>query len=245
MTVCECWSGRDSGERTQQEALARPDWREFAGTFGWPDGGRLPPPPSGREWEGAHRARARSNWASQGQRCGRCSVRRRAERVIRPAREKNRRGGSWWSPPARPDRCALSSGRCCGPSPVPPARRRWRRSGPRGDGSPHTVLEVSDGILDLGVAAMVGLQFEHLPVPVGDEAVIAVGGEEGQLGTGRGLQTPDDEPHRRGVRFTLEGSAGGLGHIGGAVHPVGNGSPGILGYRLDEIAQALVLADGD
>ena len=43
----------------------------------------------------------------------------------------------------------------------------------------------------LGVAAMVGLQFEHLPVPVGDEAVIAVFGEEGQLGTGRGLQTPD------------------------------------------------------
>ena len=36
-------------------------------------------------------ARARSNWASQGQRCGRCSVRWRAERVIRPAREKNRR----------------------------------------------------------------------------------------------------------------------------------------------------------
>ena len=29
------------------------------------------------------------------------------------------------------------------------------------------------------------------------------------------------------------------------LHPVGNGSPGILGYRLDEIAQALVLADGD
>ena len=70
---------------------------------------------------------------------------------------------------------------------------------------PHTVLEVSDGILDLGVAAMVGLQFEHLPVPVGDEAVIAVGGEEGQLGTGRGLHTPDDEPHRCGVRFLWKG----------------------------------------
>ena len=68
---------------------------------------------------------------------------------------------------------------------------------------PHTVLEVSDGILDLGVAAMVGLQFEHLPVPVGDEAVIAVAGEEGQLGTGRGLHPPDDEPHRRGVRLRL------------------------------------------
>ena len=44
---------------------------------------------------------------------------------------------------------------------------------------PHTVLEVSNGILDLGVAAMVGLQFQGFPVPVGDEAVIAVAGEEG------------------------------------------------------------------
>ena len=44
----------------------------------------------------------------------------------------------------------------------------------------HAVLEVSDGIFDLGVAAMVGLQLQGLPVPVGDEAVIAVGGEEGE-----------------------------------------------------------------
>ena len=39
---------------------------------------------------------------------------------------------------------------------------------------PDAVLEVSDGILDLGVAAMVGLQCQGVPVPVGDEAVIAV-----------------------------------------------------------------------
>ena len=38
-----------------------------------------------------NRARARLNWASQGQRCGRCKVRRRAERVSRPAMEKKRR----------------------------------------------------------------------------------------------------------------------------------------------------------
>ena len=38
-----------------------------------------------------NRARARLNWVSQGQRWGRCSVKRRAERVSRPAREKNRR----------------------------------------------------------------------------------------------------------------------------------------------------------
>ena len=70
------------------------------------------------------------------------------------------------------------------------------------------VLEVSDGILYLGVAAMVGLQFQGFPVPVGDEAVIAVAGEEGQLGTGRGLHPPDDEPHRGGFGLTLEGSDG-------------------------------------
>ena len=72
---------------------------------------------------------------------------------------------------------------------------------------PDAVLEVAYRVLDLGVAAMIRLQFEHLPVPVGAEAVIAVVGEEGQLGTGRGLHPPDDEPYRRGVRLTLEGSA--------------------------------------
>ena len=46
------------------------------------------------------------------------------------------------------------------------------------------------------VAPMVGLQFQGVPVSVGDEAVIAVAGEEGQLGAGRGLNPPDDEPHR-------------------------------------------------
>ena len=41
----------------------------------------------------------------------------------------------------------------------------------------HTVLEVSDGVLDLGVTAMVSLQVQGIPVPVGDESVITVGGE--------------------------------------------------------------------
>ena len=108
-----------------------------------------------------------------------------------------------------------------------------------------TVLEVAYRILDLGVTAMIGLQFQHLPIAVGDEAVIAVGGKEGQLGTGRGLHPPDDEPYRRGVGFTLEGDIGGLCHIGGAVHPVGNRRPGIFRYGLDDIVQAFVLAEGD
>ena len=100
---------------------------------------------------------------------------------------------------------------------------------------PDAVLEVSNGILDLGVAAMVGLQLQGLSVPVGDEAVIAVAGEEGQLGTGRQLHPPDDEPHRCGAGLTLDGDIGGLGHIGGAVHPVRDGRPVRLGYGFNEI----------
>ena len=69
-------------------------------------------------------------------------------------------------------------------------------------------------------------------------AVIAVGGKEGQLGTGRGLHAPDDEPHRRGVGLTLEGGVARLRHVGGAVHPVGDGRPVSLGYGLDKIVQA-------
>ena len=65
------------------------------------------------------------------------------------------------------------------------------------------------------------------------------------MGTGRRLHPPNDEPYRRGVRLGLEGGVGGLGHIGGTVHPVRDRRPGIFGYRLDEIVQAFVLADGD
>ena len=51
----------------------------------------------------------------------------------------------------------------------------------------HPVLEVADGVLDLGVAAMVGLQSEGVALAVGDAAVIAVGGAESQLGAVRGF----------------------------------------------------------
>ena len=39
---------------------------------------------------------------------------------------------------------------------------------------PDAVLEVAYRILDLGVTAMIGLQFQRLPIAVGDEGVIAV-----------------------------------------------------------------------
>ena len=47
---------------------------------------------------------------------------------------------------------------------------------------PHAVLQVAYGVLDLGVATMVGFQPQGFPVPVGDEVMIPVAGEEGQLG---------------------------------------------------------------
>ena len=92
---------------------------------------------------------------------------------------------------------------------------------------------------------MVGLQFQGVSLPVGDEGVIAVAGEERQLGTGRRLHPPDDEPHRRGVGLTLEGRVVSFSHVGGAVHPVGDRRPVRLGYVLDDVAQPGVLADGD
>ena len=52
---------------------------------------------------------------------------------------------------------------------------------------PDAVLEVSYRVLVLGVAAMISLQFQGLSVPVGDEAVIAVGGEEASWEPGVGF----------------------------------------------------------
>ena len=109
---------------------------------------------------------------------------------------------------------------------------------------PHAVLEVSNGVLDLGMAAVVRLQFQRLPIPVGDEGVIAVGGEGSQLGTGVGL-TRRTMSRTDAASGSLWKGAGGLRHIGGAVYPVGDGRPVRLGYGFDEMAQAGTLADGD
>ena len=109
----------------------------------------------------------------------------------------------------------------------------------------HAVLQVPDGVLDLGVAAVAGLQFQDVAVAVGDESVIAVAGEQSQLGAGRGLDPADDEPHRFGTGLTAEWDVLGLGHVGGTLHPVGNGPPLRLGDGPDEPAQPGVLAYGD
>ena len=47
----------------------------------------------------------------------------------------------------------------------------------------HAVLEVADGVLDLGMAAVVRLEFQGVAVSIGDEAVIAVVDQAGPTGS--------------------------------------------------------------
>ena len=90
VTVCGHWVGGDGGERTQQETLAERGGASWRGrsVIRMAAGCRRRQAGSGRA---RNRARAPSNWASQGQHWGRCKVRRRVLRVSRPARERNRR----------------------------------------------------------------------------------------------------------------------------------------------------------
>ena len=76
-----------------------------------------------------------------------------------------------------------------------------------------TVLEVADGVLDLGVTAVIGLELEHCALAVGDEAVVVAGRKERELGAGRRPGAPDDEPAGDGILLVGEGGVGRLGHV--------------------------------
>ena len=86
VTVCGRCAGRDGGDEDAARDTRGLGWHEFAWTLGQLQTGRQAGSGMARS-----RARARLNFSSQGQRLGRCRVSRRAERVSRPAREKNRR----------------------------------------------------------------------------------------------------------------------------------------------------------
>ena len=94
---------------------------------------QAPTLPSGRKWNGSQPCQGAAELGFPRPALGQMQG-GRAERVSRPARAKNRRRRvlvvTICSP--RPMR-AVQRARF-GPSPGRPARRRWRRSGPRGDG---------------------------------------------------------------------------------------------------------------
>ena len=152
-----------------------------------------------------NRARARLNWFSQGQRWGRCKVSWRAERVSRPAIEKKRRRRvlvvTTGSP--RPMRAVQRARLCaitCTASQAPLAGKR-----PEGGWlSPTPYLRSRTEFSISGWWRWSASSVRGVPVPVGDAAVTAVGGEEGKLGTGRGLHPPDDELHRCRIGLTLK-----------------------------------------
>ena len=85
------------------------------------------------------------------------------------------------------------------------------------------------------------------PIAVGDEGVIAVSGEEGELGTGRRLHPPDNRaaPARRPAWSGTGCKSISATSAAHRLMPVGNGSPVLLWYRLDQVPQAGALADGD
>ena len=135
MTVCDGPGGQDEegghGRNRSRTVVAR-----VCGDLGCALGGSVA---NGCRQAGSgmarSRARARPNFSCHGQLCGRCRVRRRAERVIRPAREKNRRRRVLVVATCSPRAMRAVQRARYAPSPVSPARRRWRRSGPTEDGS--------------------------------------------------------------------------------------------------------------
>ena len=85
---------RSLGGRRQQGTLAgrfvRREW-ESSSTDWWMRAGMVGQLPALRSGGKRQDAQSGQGWASQGQRRGKCGVRRQAERVSRPARERNRR----------------------------------------------------------------------------------------------------------------------------------------------------------
>ena len=183
MTVCECWSGRDSGERTQQEALAD---RSGASSRGRSVGLMAAGCRRGRQ-AGSGRARNRAQGAAE------LLLPRPAlwQMQSEAARRAGEPSGQGEEPPPEGlgghHLLAQTDARC--PAGEVVGHHLYRQPGAVGGEAargemiqPHAVLEVSNGVLDLGMAAVVGLQLQGFPVPVGDEAVIAVGGEGGPVG---------------------------------------------------------------
>ena len=122
-------------DRTRQEALA--DWAgaSLRGRWvgWWVSGGRAP---SGWEWNGSQSGQGAAELLLPGPAPGKMQGQSacRAGDPSGQGKDPSSEGLGGHDLLTQAD-AGLSSGPGCAPSPVPPARRRWRRSGPRGDGS--------------------------------------------------------------------------------------------------------------
>ena len=163
--------------------------------FGWTRArvvGRLPAPRSGRERQGAQSSQGATELVFPGPALGkmRGEAARRAGEASGEGEEAPSEGLGGYDLLAQADARGpagqvMSDDLHRQPGGVGGETSRWQVV------ETDAVLEVSDGILDLGVAVIdmpeVGFQFQGVPVPVGDEGVIAVVAKRAQLGVGRGL----------------------------------------------------------
>ena len=107
-------------------------------------------------------------------------MRRRALRVMPPAKEKDCRRrvlavASGWPRARRPVQWARFWAKTWTASQALFGKLRVGGEAPRGEMvEAHPVLEVADGVLNLGVAAMVSLQLQRVAISIGDEGVIQV-----------------------------------------------------------------------
>ena len=112
---------------------------------------------------------------------------------------------------------------------------RWRRSAQGHVRFSPTPLRSPYRILDLGVAAMISLQFGHL---LGGSRSVHEAVDSCRWRRGRAVRNRSVGFTRRTMSRTGAASAslpgggiGGFGQIGGAVHPVGNRRPVLPGHR--------------
>ena len=141
------------------------------------------------------RARAETDRVAQGQCRGRYRISWRVLRVLDSAKQRNRRQRVLVITAPVPGRFAGPADQIvsmtCTASQACFGKLRIGRKPPRGEVvQAQAVLEVPNGTVDPTVAAVAGLRFQRVPLPVGDEALIAIVGEERQLGAGGGLHPP-------------------------------------------------------
>jgi len=74
-------------------------------------------------------------------------------------------------------------------------------------------FQLGYGLLDHRMPPMVGLRLQHVAFAVGDERMVVVAGEQGQLQAGSGANPADDQPDRQSALGMREAGEGGLGDI--------------------------------
>ena len=160
------WSWRAEFGRGQARGAPRGlTWRELAGTFSGPDGGSAADgAPSGWEWPGSQSCQGATElgfpgptlWQMQSE------ASRRADEPSGDREEASSEGLGGHHRLAQTD-ASCPAGQVVGHDLYgQPSAVGWEAA--RGEMvQSHAVLEVSDGVLELGVAAMVGLQRQGVP----------------------------------------------------------------------------------